>query len=150
MIDQDQNQLGVIPAFEALELARSAGLDLVEVSPTESPPVCRIMNYGKSQYEKKKRQKQSAGSHVIVLKEVRFRPKTDSNDRLIKMNRAKRFLAEGHKVQFTIFFRGRQMMHQDRGYAMLNRITEAMEDIAKVERPGKMSNRRMTLLLVPK
>ena len=149
VIDQDQVQLGVIPVFEALKLARAAGLDLVEVSPTETPPVCRIMNYGRTQYEKKKRLKQSAGSHVIVLKEVRFRPKTDENDRLIKMNRAKRFLGEGHKVQFTMLFRGRERMHRDRAREMFEALLAEFGEAVKVERRPIMDGRRMTMVVSP-
>lgn len=149
MIDQDQKQLGVIPVSEALSLARTAGLDLVEVSPTETPPVCRIMNYGRIQYEKKKRLKQSAGSHVIVLKEVRFRPKTDANDRLIKMNRAKRFLGEGHKVQFTMLFRGRERMHRDRAREMFEALLAEFGEAVKVERRPIMDGRRMTMVVSP-
>ncbi|MCH7592796.1 MAG: translation initiation factor IF-3 [Planctomycetes bacterium] len=138
-----------MPVSEALNLARAAGLDLVEVSPTETPPVCRIMNYGRIQYEKKKRLKQGAGSHVIVLKEVRFRPKTDENDRLIKMNRARRFLGEGHKVQFTMLFRGRERMHRDRAREMFEALLAEFGEAVKVERRPIMDGRRMTMVVSP-
>lgn len=149
MIDQDQNQIGIIPVNEAMNMARQAGLDLVEVSPMERPPVCRIMDYGKFKYERKKRQKQAAGGHVVVLKEIRLRPKTDTHDRLIKMNRAKTFLTEGHKVQFTMLFRGRERAHRDRAVAAFNHIISEFGDAIKVERYPKMEGRRMTMVVAP-
>ncbi len=128
-------------------------MNLVEVDPKSDPPVCRIMDYGKWLYEQKRRIRESRRSgqhHYSILKEIRLRPETDKHDLAVKLNHAREFLERGHKVQFTMFFRGRQMLHQDRGYAMLNEIAESMEDLAKVERPSRMANRRMTLLLVPK
>ena len=133
--------------------ARQAGLDLVEVAPNSDPPVCRIMDYGKWLYEQKRKLRESrrkSQHHSATLKEIRLRPETDKHDLEIKFNHAREFLEKGHKVQFTMFFRGRQMLHKDRGYEMLNSIAESMQDLAKVERPGKISGRRMTLLLVPK
>lgn len=149
VIDQDQGQLGVISITEAMTLARQAGLDLVEVSPTESPPVCRIMNYGKYKYEKKKRQKQGAGGHVVLLKEIRMRPKTDDNDRLIKLNRAKGFLGEGHKVQFTMLFRGRERFHRERAREMFDAVLAELGETVKVERHPAMEGRRMTMVVAP-
>ena len=149
MINQNQEQLGVIPRDEALNLARDAGLDLVEVSPTERPPVCRIMDYGKYKYERKKRQKASAGSHVVTLKEIRIRPKTDTHDREIKLNRAKAFLEAGHKVQITMLFRGRERFHRDRATEIFKSIVEEFGDTVKVERSPSMDGRRMTMVVVP-
>lgn len=149
MIDQDQRQRGILPAHEALGLAREAGLDLVEVSPTERPPVCRIMDYGKFKYERKKRQKHAAGGHVVVLKEIRLRPKTDAHDRLVKMNRAKQFLADGHKVQFTMLFRGRERVHRQRAIEAFNAIVEELGEVVKVERYPAMEGRRMTMVVIP-
>lgn len=147
VIDQEQQQLGIISTRESLSLAREAGLDLVEVSPTERPPVCRIMNYGKFKYERKKRQKQAAGGHVITLKEIRFRPKTDSHDREVKLNHARSFLGEGHKVQFTMLFRGRERLHRDRATAIFNGIVAELGESVKVERFPAMDGRRMTMVL---
>ncbi len=133
--------------------AREAGLDLVEVSPTSDPPVCRIMDYGKWLYEQKRKVREGrkkSQHHTATLKEIRLRPETDKHDLAIKLDHARAFLDKGHKVQFTMFFRGRQMLHQDKGYRILNEIAESMEDLAKVERPSRMAHRRMTLLLVPK
>lgn len=137
----------------ALSQAREVGLDLVEVSPTAEPPVCRIMDYGKHLYEQKRKFKEGrkkSHQHAGSLKEIRLRPETDTHDLEIKLKKAHEFLEKGHKVQFTMFFRGRQMLHQDRGHEILGRIVELMEEVSKVERPSRMSSRRMTMLLVPK
>jgi translation initiation factor IF-3 len=151
LIDESDNQVGVVLKDEALNRAREAGLDLVEVAPTSDPPVCRIMDYGKWQYQQKRRLREShkkSQHHVATLKEIRLRPETDKHDLEIKVKHAREFLEKGHKVQFTVFFRGRQMLHKDHGYNLLKQIAEVLEDLAKVERPPMMSGRRMTLLVV--
>lgn len=138
---------------EALARAREVGLDLVEVAPTSDPPVCRIMDYGKWQYQQKRKVREAHKRHqyhTTSMKEIRLRPETDKHDLDIKLDRAREFLQKGHKVQFTIFFRGRQLLHKDQGYAMVETITESLQDSAKIEQPGKMSGKRMTLLIVPK
>ena len=153
LIDESDNQVGVVRKEDALSRAREAGLDLVEVAPTSEPPVCRIMDYGKWQYQQKRRLREShkkSQHHVATLKEIRLRPETDTHDLDIKVKHAREFLEKGHKVQFTVFFRGRQMLHKDHGYNLLRRITEGLEELAKVERPAMMSGRRMTLLVVPR
>ena len=153
LIDESDNQVGVVRKEDALSRAREAGLDLVEVAPTSEPPVCRIMDYGKWQYQQKRRLREShkkSQHHVATLKEIRLRPETDKHALDIKVKHAREFLEKGHKVQFTVFFRGRQMLHKDHGYNLLKRITEALEELAKVERPAMMSGRRMTLLVVPR
>lgn len=149
MIDQHQEQLGIIPTAQALDLAREAGLDLVEVSPTEKPPVCRIMDYGKHLYEKKKRQKAAAGAHVVVIKEIRIRPKTDPHDRQIKVDRARRFLEEGNKVQFTMLFRGRERFQRERSMEVFEALLAEFGDTVKVERAARMDGRRMTMVVAP-
>jgi len=149
VIDQNQEMLGVIATHEALAKAREAGLDLVEVSPTEKPPVCRIMDYGKHLYEKKKRQKTASASHVVLLKEIRLRPKTDPHDRGIKLNHAKEFLAEGHKVQFTMLFKGRERFHKEVANDIFHSIITELGESAKVERPPSMDGRRMVMIVVP-
>jgi translation initiation factor IF-3 len=111
------------------------------------------MDYGKWQYQQKRKIREAHKRHLhhsTSLKEIRLRPETDKHDLEIKLNHAREFLAKGHKVQFTMFFRGRQMLHRDQGYAMLEDITKTMENLAKIERPSRMAGRRMTLLLVPK
>jgi translation initiation factor IF-3 len=111
------------------------------------------MDYGKWQYEQKRKIREAhkkSQHHNVSLKEIRLRPETDTRDLEIKLKHGREFLEKGHKLQFTMFFRGRQMLHRDRGYKMLEQITELMQDLAKVERPARMAGRRMTLLLVPK
>lgn len=153
LIDESNNQVGIVDTHEALTKARELGLDLVEVAPMSDPPVCRIMDYGKWLYQQKRKVREAHKKHQYhstTLKEIRLRPETDKHDLDVKLNRASEFLQKGHKVQFTIFFRGRQMLHKDYGYAMLEQITESLQDLAKVEQQGKMSGKRMTLLVVPK
>ncbi|MCK4753547.1 MAG: translation initiation factor IF-3 [Planctomycetes bacterium] len=153
LIDESDNQVGAINTLEAKTMARDAGLDLVEVSPTSDPPVCRIMDYGKWLYQQKRKLREAHKKHQLhstTLKEIRFRPETDKHDLDIKIKHAREFLEKGHRVQFTVFFRGRQMLHKDRGYKMLELVAEAVEDLAKVERSSKMTHKRMTLLVVPK
>ena len=145
--------MGIIDTSEAISQARELGLDLVEVAPTSDPPVCRIMDYGKWLYQQKRRVRDAHKKHQYhstTLKEIRLRPGTDKHDLAIKLNHAREFLEKGHKVQFTVFFRGRQLLHKDRGYAILEEIIESLEDLAKVEQPSRMSAKRMTLLVVPK
>ncbi len=134
-------------------MARESSLDLVEVAPTSEPPVCRLMDYGKWLYEQKRKVRDAHKKnlrHTAILKEIRLRPETDKRDLEIKVKHGREFLEKGHKVQFTMFFRGRQMLHRDHGYAILDQITESMEDLAKVERTPRMAGRRLTILLVPK
>lgn len=153
LIDESNNQVGIVNTYDAITKAREVGLDLVEVAPMSDPPVCRIMDYGKWLYQQKRKVREAHKKHQhhsTVLKEIRLRPETDKHDLDIKLNRAREFLQKGHKVQFTIFFRGRQMLHKDHGYKMLEQITESLQDSAKVEQPGRMSGKRMTLLVVPK
>jgi len=153
LIDQSNNQVGIVGRNVAIAKAREAGLDLVEVAPQSVPPVCRIMDYGKWQYEQKRRFRESRKKHPLhstTLKEIRLRPETDTHDLDVKVSHAREFLGKGHKVQFTMLFRGRQMLHRDHGYEVLNQITASLEELAKVEQIGKMAGRRMTLVLVPR
>ena len=133
---------------EALRMTRELGLDLVEIAPQERPPVCRIMDYGKHKYNLKKKQKQNT-SQEVTQKEVRLRPKTDDHDREIKMNRATKFLEQGHKVQFTMLFRGRERQHRDRALAMFQKIVEHFGETTKIERVPRFEGRRMTMVLAP-
>jgi translation initiation factor IF-3 len=153
LVDESNNQVGVITKEEALNKAQEAGLDLVEVAPNSEPPVCRIMDYGKWLYQQKRRVRDAhkkTQHHVATLKEIRLRPETDKHDMETKVRHAREFLEKGHRVQFSVFFRGRQMLHKERGYDMLNQIMENLQDLAKIERPSALTGRRMTLLLVPK
>ena len=153
LIDEQNEQQGIMETHEAMNRAYEAGLDLVEVAPTSDPPVCRIMDYGKWLYEQKRKTREAQKKHQrhsATLKEIRLRPETDKHDLDMKLKHGREFLEKGHKLQFTMFFRGRQMLHRDRGFAVLEEITESLQDIAKIERPARMAHRRMTLLLVPK
>lgn len=134
---------------QALSLAREAGLDLVEVSPTENPPVCRIMDYGKHQYEKKKRAKMAAAAHQVELKEIRLRPKTDPHDRQIKLRNALKFLEDGNKVQFTMLFRGRERFNKEFASAIFNEIIVELADTVKIERAPLFEGRRMIMIVAP-
>ncbi len=134
-------------------MARDNGLDLVEVAPTSDPPVCRLMDYGKWLYEQKRKERDAHKKnikHTATLKEIRLRPETDKRDLEIKVQHGRDFLDKGHKVQFTMFFRGRQMLHRDLGYEVLEQIVGSLEDLAKIERSPRMAGRRLTILLVPK
>ena len=148
LIDADNGQRGIVPVDEAQRMARELGLDLVEVAPQEKPPVCRIMDYGKFKYQQKKKQK-GKGSHEVSLKEVRLRPKTDDNDRKIKMERAVRFVEEGHKVQFTMLFRGRERAHPDVGHQAFEQILSMLGEQVKVERPPRMEGNRLVMVIAP-
>lgn len=131
-------------------MARDSGLDLVEVSPNSEPPVCRLMDYGKWKYDQKKKDhKSKVKQHNVILKEVRLRPKTDTHDRNFKLKRAREFLEKGSKVQFTMLFRGREMIHLDRAMEVFRGIAEQMEDLGKVEVPARRQGRRMTMIITP-
>jgi len=131
-------------------MARDASLDLVEVSPNAEPPVCRIMDYGKWVYEQKRKNKQShKKQHTTTLKEIRLRPKIDDHDRDIKVNHAIKFIQKGHKVQFTMLFRGREMAHVDNGRKIMSEILETIGEQARLEREAKMAGRRMTMVVGP-
>ena len=146
LIGADNEQVGIIETHEALRTAREAGLDLVEVAPTERPPVCRIMDFGKWKYQQKKNIKKHHEQH---LKEVRLRPKTDDNDRRIKITRALRFLKKGDKVQFRMRFRGRERAHREIGFEILKGVIIELGDLVKVERSPGMDGRDMIMLVTP-
>ncbi len=150
LIDENDNPVGVVEVDEAKRLAKEAGLDLVEVAPKGDPPVCKIMDYGKWKYaQKKKEQKARSHAKQSELKGMRLRPKIDIHDLEIKMGKAREFLNDGDKVQFTMLFRGREMAHRNLGLDSMRRICEQLEDIAKVESPPKMMGRRATMVLAP-
>ncbi|TVQ30576.1 MAG: translation initiation factor IF-3 [Phycisphaeraceae bacterium] len=152
LIDENNEQRGVVDTSEALRMAIDAGLDLVEISPEASPPVCKIMDYGKFKYEQsKKDQKSRAASKQAEMKEVRLGRsiKIDPHDVQIRVDQARRFLIDGHKVQLVQQFRGREMMHRDLGMDRLRAIIDSLGDVSKVETPPKQMGRRMTLILAP-
>ncbi|MDA1014261.1 MAG: translation initiation factor IF-3 [Planctomycetota bacterium] len=152
VVDHEGNMLGVIPTSEAQELANEANLDLVEVAPTERPPVCRIMDYGKFKYEQSKRQSRNQKTaHQVQVKEIRLRPKTGNHDIEFKINKAREFLAHRDKVKVNIMFRGRENAHHERGREILGNVIAMLEDVAKVEKsPGMEGGRNMTAVLAPK
>jgi translation initiation factor IF-3 len=151
LIDKDGQQVGVVPTERAMQMARDAGLDLVEVAPDSRPPVAKIMDYGKFKYERKKQiQESRKKSHAVQIKEVRLRPKTGKHDFDVKLGRARRFLMEGDKVQINMMFRGRELAHLDVGRSVVQRFSKELEDIAKMERPPIFEGRRMTCLLTKK
>jgi translation initiation factor IF-3 len=150
VIASDGEQLGVMPPEEALAKAREEGLDLVEVAPNSRPPVCRIMDYGRYKYEQKKKKtgKGKAG-HAATLKEVKLRPGTDMHDLEFKLNNARRFLMEGDKVKVTVMFRGREMVHPQRGREQLDQVINLLQPIAKLENAPRMEGRFMSMIMVP-
>lgn len=133
---------------DALALARGLNLDLVEVAPNASPPVCRLLDYGKYRYEQGKKEKEARKSQkVIVVKEVRLRPKIDDHDLETKGKQARGFLEDGHKVKMTVLFRGREMAHQDIGREVLNQMIDMLRDVATIEQTPRVEGRNMTMLL---
>ncbi len=151
VVGAESEQLGILPLSEALALAESQHLDLVEVSPTAVPPVCRIMDYGKFKYQQSKRQQEARKKQVqIQLKEIKLRPKTDDHDILFKIKHARRFLEEGNKAKITVVFRGREITHNELGLQALERFTTELEDICTVEVRPKMEGRNMYIIVAPK
>jgi translation initiation factor IF-3 len=148
VIDADGGQLGILDTRDAIRKAEDLGLDLVEVAPTAKPPVCRIMDFGKYKYElAKKAHESKKHQSVIVVKEIKLRPRTDDHDVNFKMNNIKRFIEEGNKVKVTVMFRGREMAHTSHGRAVLERIVADLQNDIVVEQPPRMEGRNMTMLL---
>ena len=147
----DNEPLGIVPLQEALRMAGELDVDLVEIVATATPPVCRLMDYGKFKYqEQKKAAEAKAKQTVIEIKEVKFRPGTDDGDYNIKMRNIRRFLGDGDKVKVTLRFRGREMSHQQLGMALLQRVAEDMVETAKVEAYPRLEGRQMLMVLAPK
>lgn len=142
--------MGILPTADALRMAQEKGFDLVEVSPNADPPVCRIMDYGKFKYQQQKRQQEAKKKQTVIqIKEVKFRPKTDEHDYQTKLKHIKRFLEDGDRVKVTVFFRGREVVHKDRGQTMLDRVVEDTREIAKVEQAALFEGRTMNMMLTP-
>jgi translation initiation factor IF-3 len=151
LIGADGENLGVISPYRALELAVEAGLDLVEISPTATPPVCKIMDFGKYKYEVQKREAEARKKQKIIeIKEIKFRPGTDTHDYEVKMRSVTRFLEEGDKVKITLRFRGREMAHQELGLELLNRVAADVAQAGKVEAMPKLEGRQMVMMIAPK
>ena len=148
VISSEGEQLGILQTRDAIKQAEDLGLDLVEVAPTANPPVCRIMDFGKYKYEMSKKAHDSRKHQTVILvKEVKLRPRTDDHDVNFKVNNIKRFLADGHKVKVSIMFRGREMAHPALGRALLERIVKEVENEAIIEQHPRMEGRNMYLML---
>jgi translation initiation factor IF-3 len=148
LIDNEGQQLGIVAIEEALRLAREAELDLVEIAPNEKPPVCRIMDYGKFQFEQRKKQHAAKKKQKqIQIKEIKMRPTTEEADYQVKLRSLLRFLEEGDKVKVTIRFRGREVMHNDLGFELLKRIEKDIADLGVVEQHPRLEGRQMGMMI---
>ena len=152
VIDADGEQLGVISTDEALRKAEAIGLDLVEVSASAEPPVCRIMDYGKYRYEQSKKQAEAKKKQAVVeIKEIKLRPKTEKHDLDFKVRNIRKFLAQKNKVKVTLRFRGREIVYADSlGLELLNQIAGLLEDVAVIVQPPTMEGRQMVMFVAPK
>ena len=150
LVGEEGEQLGVFATYEALRRADDAGLDLVEISPTARPPVCKIMDYGKYKYEQQKKKHEQKKHQVVVkIKEIKMRAATDEHDFQTKLRHIKRFLEEGDKVKITLRFRGREMAHIDLGHAMMKKVVEEVKGFGEVESFPKMEMRQLFMMLGP-
>jgi len=151
LINDEGEQVGVVPIEEALERAEEAGMDLVEMDPNSTPPVCRIMDYGKFKFQQAKKQQEARKNHKqIQIKEVKFRPGTEEGDYQVKLRNLIRFLEDGDKTKVTLRFRGREMAHQELGLKLLERVEADLADYGTVEQRPRMEGRLMVMMLSPK
>lgn len=150
LIDADGEQLGIVPVKEALRRAEEAGMDLVEIAPQATPPVCKIIDFGKFAYEQQKREKlQKKKQQVSVLKEIRLHPNTDTHDFDFKARHAVNFIEEGNKVKVSVIFKGRELAYTEVGENLLRKFIERLDDVAKVEQEPKFEGRAMQAILAP-
>jgi translation initiation factor IF-3 len=151
LIDASGSQVGIVPTRDALRMAREAGLDLVEISPTARPPVCKILDFGKYKYQQQKKQREAKKKQQSQqLKEMHFRPITDEHDYNFKTKHIKEFLSEGLKVKATVVFRGREMMYQETGWKIIQRLQEDLKELANPEGEAKLEGKNLVILFVPK
>jgi translation initiation factor IF-3 len=151
LIGEDGEQLGIKSLGDALTIARERQLDMVEVAPQATPPVCKLMDFGKFKYRQRKRQHEAkVHHHRVHTKEIRLHPRTHEHDLDFKARHARKLIALGDKIQVNVFFKGREMAHQELGQGMLTRFAAALEDVAKVEQAARLEGRRMTLIMAPK
>ncbi len=151
LIDEKGENIGVVPIAQALGRAEQAGLDLVEIAPLAEPPVCKILDFGKYKYEEQKRKSEARKKQkVIEIKEIKMRPSIDDHDYDIKMRSVTKFLGEGDKVKVTLRFRGRELVHQELGVKVLERVRDDLATIGKVEQFPKMEGRQMTMVIAPR
>jgi translation initiation factor IF-3 len=151
LIDQDGQNRGVVPYFDALKLAEDAGLDLVEIAPNSVPPVCKLLDYGRFRFlEQKKQAEARKRQKTVEVKEIKLRPGIDKHDYDVKMKAVHRFFEEGDKVKVTLRFRGREMAHQDLGLKLLERVKAETAELAKVESEPQLEGRQMVMILAPR
>jgi len=150
LIGADGENAGVVTPRVAMEMAEQAGLDLVEISPNAAPPVCKIMDFGKYKYEQQKRESEARKKQKIIeIKEIKFRPNTDTHDYGVKMRSVFKFLENGDKVKITMRFRGREMAHQNLGRELLERVADDVVEVGKIENMPKMEGRQMIMMIGP-
>ena len=150
LIGADGENIGLVTPSRAMQLAEEAGLDLVEISPNATPPVCKIMDFGKFKYETQKKEAEARKKQKIIeIKEVKFRPNTDTHDYEVKMRNVIRFLEDGDKVKVTLRFRGREMAHQDLGRILLDRVAEDVKELGKIESMPRVEGRQMVMMIGP-
>ncbi|MFP5238227.1 MAG: translation initiation factor IF-3 [Acidobacteriota bacterium] len=150
VIADDGSQLGILPTSEALRLAQEKGLDLVEVAANAEPPVCRIMDNGKFKYQQQKKLQEARKKQTVIqVKEIKVRPKTDEHDYQTKLKHIRRFLEAGDRCKVAVFFRGREVVHKDRGARILERIVVDLGDLVKVEQEPRFEGRVMNMMLAP-
>ena len=151
LIDQTGEKRGVVPTARALEIAAEAGLDLVEVSPTTQPPVCKILDIGKYKYQQQKKKAEAKKKQKVVeIKEIKMRPNIDDHDYEVKAKAMRRFFDEGDKVKVTLRFRGREMTHQQRGMELLDKVKADFDDVAKVEQMPRLEGKQMMMVMAPR
>ena len=151
MVGENGEQLGIMPAKDALKLAKDAELDLVKIAPTAKPPVCKIIDYGKYRYELARKEKEAKKKQKTVeVKEVRLSPNIDTNDLNTKVNNAKKFIQKGNKVKVTLRFRGREMAHIQTSKHILDDFAEMLKDVAAIEKPAKLEGRSISMVLTEK
>ena len=151
LIDEQGENLGVLSKDEAIERAEDAGMDLVEISPGADPPVCKILDYGRFKYQDQKKKNEARKKQkTIDIKEIKMRPNIDTHDYDVKMRSINRFIADGDKVKVTMRFRGREMVHQELGLKVLDRVRDELDEVAKVEQFPKMEGRQMIMVVAPK
>ena len=150
LIDDKGNQVGIVPTHEALQMARERGLDLMEVSPNSQPPVCKICDYGKFKYEKKKKEHEAKKKQTVIkVKEVQLRPQTEDHDLQYKFKNIRQFLEDGDKAKITIMFRGREITYVDQGFKMMKQLSEQVKDIAVIEAAPKLEGKKLIMILAP-
>jgi translation initiation factor IF-3 len=151
VVDNRGEQVGVISRYDALRMAEEVGLDLVEVAPGADPPVCKILDFGKYKYEAQKKKSEARKKQkVIEIKEIKMRPGIDEHDYQVKLRNMRRFIDEGDKVKVTIRFRGRELVHQDLGLKVLDRVRDELEDVSKIEQVPKIEGRQMVMVIAPR